>query len=453
MAALAVSVLMLATSAGPAAAIAPPNPNPSALVQQFPSGPPQVTEQKSLCGKLSASSSSDVKQPSAASKLLNLPAASRYSTGSGVKVATIGTGVQPSNRFKRLSPGGDFVSSGDGLKDCDGFGTMAAGIIAARPSPADGVVGIAPDAELLAIRQTSSAFAAKDDKSASRSPMAMSTYGDVQTLAYAVVSAVRQGADVIHIGGVSCAGPNASLNDAALGAALQYAHRRNVVVVAPAGNLIEECGNQNTGVNPADPEQNGWDALNTVVSPGWYSRYVLTVGGVESTTGTPWEKSMHGPWVAVAAPATELTSIGFGGDAVNRQEGKDTPTTVNDTGYAAAYVAGLAALIKSRFPDLGADAVMRRITATAHGSGSGRDHTIGYGVIDPVAALSDTVAAAPGAPGDTTHPIAAPDADEGMSMARKVGVIGTAVCLLAALTAWMITIPRRRLQKLTEDDY
>lgn len=441
------------TSAGPAAAVAPPTADRGSLVLNVPSGPPQATEQKLLCGKPFASSPADVRAPSAAQQLMEVSAAQRYSTGAGVTVAVIDTGVTPSDRFKRVVPGGDFVSSSNGLNDCDGHGTMVAGVIAGRRSFNDGFVGMAPDSTILAIRQTSLSFAPKDNGAGGEAAgIAASSYGNVQTLAYAVVAAVQKGANVINISEVACAPAGSDLHDKALGAALRYAYEHDVVVVAAAGNLEDPCKTQNTGVNPANPAAGGWDSLNTVVSPAWYSRYVLTVGGVDSTTGSPWSNSIHGPWVSVAAPATDIVSVGLRGQAVNRQEGQQGPIALNGTSFAAPYVAGLAALIKSRYRGISAAEVMHRITATAHGPGSGRDNVIGYGVVDPVAALSDSIPTSQQTVADSKA-IAPPEAYTTDQTPRTVAFIGAGACLLIAAIWWLLTIPKRRLRKLSEDDY
>lgn len=450
----AVCCALWASSAAPAAAVTPPVADPSHLVQRVPGGPPDPTEQKALCGAPSASSPDSVRDPSPAQKLMEVQAAHRYSTGAGVTVAVIDTGVQPSKRFKKLVGGGDFVSSGDGLRDCDGHGTVVAGIIAGKSSPDDGFVGMAPDATILSIRQTSLTYAVKGSSNQSAAgDISSGSYGNVQTLAYAVVAAVQKGADVINISEVACAPAGSSLNDKQLGAALQFAYRRNVVVVAAAGNLVEPCKTQNTGVNPANPAAKGWDSLNTVVTPAWYQDYVLTVGGVDSKTGSAWPLSIHGPWVSAAAPATEVTSVGAKGQAVNRQQGKEGMTTLDGTSFAAPYVAGLAALIKSKYKGISAEDVIHRITATAHGAGSGRDDAIGYGVVDPVAALSDSVPPRADAASTEGRRIDPPGAHPPNQAARNVALVGTGICLLAALCWWLITMPRRRLRKLNEDDY
>lgn len=72
-------------------------------------------------------------------------------------MAIIDTGVQPGPRLPNVDAGGDFVESTDGLTDCDGHGTLVAGIVAGQPGN-DGFSGVAPAARLLSIRAMSTKF-------------------------------------------------------------------------------------------------------------------------------------------------------------------------------------------------------------------------------------------------------------------------------------------------------
>ena len=76
-------------------------------------------------------------------------------------------------------------------------------------------------------------------------------------------------------------------------------------------------------------------------------------------------------------------------------QGQDGPIPIAGTSFAAAYVSGLAALLKQRFPDLTPAQIINRITATARHPGGGVDNYVGAGVIDPVAALTWDVPAGP----------------------------------------------------------
>ena len=123
------------------------------------------------------------------------------------------------------------------------------------------------------------------------------------------------------------------------------------------------------------------------MSPAWYSPLALTVGGI-GQTGQPSTFSMSGPWVGVAAPAENIIALGYDGNPVNALNGQDGPIPINGTSFASAYVSGLAALLRQRFPDLTAAQIINRITATARHPGGGVDNFVGAGVIDPVAALT-----------------------------------------------------------------
>lgn len=81
--------------------------------------------------------------------------------GQGKTVAVIDTGVNPHPRLQHgLRDGGSSIPKGGALTDCDGHGTIVAGIIAADEDPTNqtGYVGVAPDAAIVSIRQSSSLF-------------------------------------------------------------------------------------------------------------------------------------------------------------------------------------------------------------------------------------------------------------------------------------------------------
>ena len=59
------------------------------------------------------------------------------------------------------------------------------------------------------------------------------------------------------------------------------------MIVAAAGNIGNEGGNdckQNPIYNPLTPnDPRDWAGVTTVVTPAWFSDYVLTVGAVDAT--------------------------------------------------------------------------------------------------------------------------------------------------------------------------
>ncbi|MGV0602661.1 S8 family serine peptidase, partial [Mycolicibacterium pulveris] len=183
------------------------------------------------------------------------------------------------------------------------------------------------------------------------------------SLARAVVHAANLGAQVINISEAACYKVTRPIDEASLGAAINYAvNVKNAVVIVAAGNTGQDC-TQNPPPDPALPaDPRGWEQVQTVVSPAWYSPLVLTVGGI-AENGQPSSFSMSGPWLGAAAPAENLTALGYDGNPVNALHGEDGLIPISGTSFAAAYVSGLAALLKQRFPELTPAQIINRITA------------------------------------------------------------------------------------------
>ncbi|MGW5386490.1 type VII secretion-associated serine protease mycosin [Nocardia sp. NPDC003963] len=433
---LAVAGLLVAVMSGGRPhnvfAVSPPQIDPAALgVASAVQGPLEPTEQRWLCAEPLLTGSPPRDLP-AAQRMLEQSQAWQFSTGAGQKVAVIDTGVNRHPRLPALQPGGDFVSDTDGTVDCDGHGTLVAGLIGARPSPDDGFAGVAPDAEIVAIRQSSEAFEARGNSPADPSgEIVAGGYGNVLTLAAAIVRAVDLGATVINISEVACGPIGSAPPDAALGAAVKHAYDRNVVVVVAAGNLEQgrTCSQQNEG--------NGWGAVQTVVSPAWFTPYVLAVASVEAD-GTASPFSIRGPWVDVAAPGRAIVSLdsrpGSTG-LVNSIPSADGPGNIDGTSFSVAFVSGLATLVRARYPELNAQQVMDRIVRTAQAPGAGRDDAIGHGLIDPVAALTAYLPDRPETAAVTARAIRPPAPPPSIDPTpRYVAGIGSAI-LLAGLAA------------------
>ncbi|MEU7766904.1 type VII secretion-associated serine protease mycosin [Nocardia sp. NPDC049190] len=431
-------------AAVPARTVGPPVVDPGLLPPpNLPPRPSEETEQKSVCQRPVLTGPPPRTAP-LAQRQLDLSAAWQFSRGYGQTVAVIDTGVNFHPRLPILIPGGDYVSDSDGLVDCDGHGTLVAGLIAARPSPGDGFSGVAPDAAVLAIRQLSLAFEAKDfNRRQQQGDLAGSGYGHVLTLAFAVIRAVELGATVINISEVACAVVGEPIGDGALGAAVKFAHDRNVVVVAAAGNLQQNgpCKAQNDGV--------GWSAVRTVATPAWFSDYVLSVAAVDPDgAGSPF--SIHGPWVSVAAPGRGVISLDSGPGSVGLvnatpgDQGELHP--IDGTSFSSAYVSGVVALVRSRFPEMSARQVMDRIIRTAHAPGAGRDDIIGAGMIDPVAALTAQLPTQPVEIGATVpKPVAAPPPPAREDpWPTRIATAGTLACLGALGIGYTVSIPYRR---------
>lgn len=386
------AALALALTAMPASANPVPKPDPRPPAGGLPAGgkpaPAYPVERgRGPCnGVQQAASGSTVPAPQ---RFLNVAHAWTFARGRGQTVAVIDTGVARHPRLPGLAGGGDYVNGGDGLEDCDVHGTVVAGIIAAAEAPGDRFAGVAPEARIVGIRQSSAMF----QKKGAREPQPgerPNSVGDLGSLARAIRHAADfPGVTVINISEVSCqAGPFA---DGPVGAAVQYATvQRNVVIVAAAGNADAGSGcAENAGLlDPARPQSDPWKKVSTFVSPAWYDD-VLTVGSVNAA-GVASKFTVAGPWVDVAAPGEEIVSLDprSGGLASAKVTEQGTAQPNSGTSFAAPFVAGTVALVRERFPQLSAREVMARIKNTAHPPAEGWNPQVGHGIIDPVAAVT-----------------------------------------------------------------
>jgi serine protease len=285
-------------------------------------------------------------------KELDVSAAWPIATGAGVTVAVIDSGVDATHvdLAGQVLPGLDLVDSkGNGDTDLVGHGTTVSAIIAGKDDGA-GVVGIAPQAKILPVRVL-------DQEN---------RYDDALIVAKGVRWAVDHGAQVINL---SLGGSGSS---AALAAALDYAFAKDVVVVACTGNLS------------AAPSTGVWYPAR---EPG-----VIAVAGMDRDGDKIWSGSITGPETVVTAPATQLVGARPGGY-----------WKVQGTSFAAPMVAATAALIRSRWPTMSAGEVINRIMKSAKDLGApGRDSTYGYGLVEPVRALTMEIPPVIANPLDTT---------------------------------------------------
>lgn len=526
---VAVTVVALLTAmlsnAPTALAIEPPSVDPAIVPPDGTPGPEQAMRQSNVCARAISVATPDVGKPAPGFAMLNIAKAWQYSTGNGVAVAVIDTGVNPSPRLP-VVPGGDYIMGGDGLTDCDAHGTIVASLISAAPkgapmpapmppipafappsgappasgapippateqqsgpaippplapvqstgeqpspSPADapangpgelepgaadnpevpppapdapdGVVGVAPHASVISIRQSSRAYEPESPE-----PGDMETRrkaGTVATLARAIVHAANLGAKVINVSVTACVSAADPLDQRAIGAAVWYAATvKDAVIVAAAGNEGEDGCAQNPALNPLDTrDARDWKHVKTVSSPSWFTDYVLSVGAVDNS-GAPLNKSLAGPWVGTAAPGVGIMGLSpQTGGPVNayppiRPGERNVPFW--GTSFSAAYVSGVAALVRAKYPQLTAHQVINRILQTSHNPPRGIDNEVGYGVVDPVAALTFDVPAgdrqAPDAQTRLITPPAAPPPPDHRARTFAVAFAGmvTAALILAA---------------------
>lgn len=428
--------------APPAQAVTPPVVDDSFLPKPGPPTPPRPTRQQERCVAAPPSDSGTAEAGQLTG--LDLQRVWQFTRGAGQTVAVIDTGVARHRLLPHLVPGGDYVYTEDGTADCDGHGTVVAGIIGAEPdSDKSSFSGIAPDATIISIRQSSNKFRATDDPSGSG-------FGDVDTLARAVRTAADMGATVINVSSVACLPTDAGLDDRPLGAALAYAvDVKNAVVVAAAGNVggAGQCPEQNIATDPAQPGQPDWDRVRVVVSPAWYDDYVLTVGSVD-TQGAPSSFSLAGPWVDVAARGEGIVSLDPDGEGlVSSLPTTGDPMPISGTSYAAPVVSGIVALVRSRSPELTARQVMRRIEETAHRPAAGWDPVVGHGVIDAMAAIGADATPPPSRQVTRSRHVSPPDITPTDRRPHRFAVGGAAVCLAIAVAAITMTASAARLRR------
>ena len=439
-------------AAPPAAAISPPGVDPAAKPPDGAPGPVQPMEQHGECSTSGVIAGTDPAVPTPDQLALDLPAAWRASRGDGQLVAVLDTGVRPGPRLPNVDPGGDYAESTNGLTDCDGHGTLVAGIIAGQPGN-DGFAGVAPGARLLSLRVISAKFSPRmpgGDPTLARASV------DVTALARAIVHAADLGARVINISEVTCLPADRSVDQSALGAALRYAAvDKDAVIVAAAGNTGATgsvaggtaCeSNPLTDLSrPTDPRN--WAGVTSVSIPSWWQQYVLSVASL-APDGRPSKFSMAGPWVGIAAPGENIVSVsnGDGGglaDGLPNERQQLVP--LSGTSYAAGYVSGAAALVRSKYPELTAEQVVHRITATAHNGARAPSNVVGAGTLDAVAALTwDLPTTGKPAAAPAKRAAAPPEPAHKDRTPQIVAFGGTAALILAVAVAAAVRARRRK---------
>src|SRR3954464_8234556 len=155
--------------------------------------------------------------------MINADAAHSTSTGSGVVVAVVDTGVLASHEDLQgqLVPGRDFVQSpnDDTPQDENGHGTHVSGIVAAAAHNGKGIEGVAPGAKVMPIRVLDA-----------------NGEGEGDVVAKGIDYAVAHGADVINLSLGSDAIGTIIGGDEKFTQAVQNALNHGVVVIAAAGN-------------------------------------------------------------------------------------------------------------------------------------------------------------------------------------------------------------------------
>jgi subtilisin family serine protease len=235
-----------------------------------------------------------------------------------------------------------------------------AGLIAGRNDDRAGVAGVAPQAKILPVRVLD----------------AKNKYDDATVVASGLRWAVDHGARVINL---SLGGGTRS---DALADALDYATVHDVVVIACTGNVAADATSTEVWYPAREAGVIAVAGLNSSENTA-----APTAGGTTGDGGSGggsdalWAGSLTGAPTVLTAPAVNLVGARPGGY-----------WRVQGTSFAAPIVAGVATLIRSRWPTLDAANVINRLIRTARDLGpAGRDDQYGYGEVNPVAALTASV--------------------------------------------------------------
>ncbi|MEU4392806.1 S8 family serine peptidase [Kribbella sp. NPDC023855] len=257
-------------------------------------------------------------------------------------IAVLDTGVDAGHPdlAGHLLPGYNLFNTALPPNDGDGHGTAVAGIIAAGTGNGAGIAGVAWDAKIRPVKVLDDNGDGSDGK-----------------LVMGINWAVKVGARVINMS-LSSEQPNSVLHDV-----IKNAAAKGVLVVASAGNT----GTAEFSHYPAAyPE-------------------VLSVGATDGN-GVLTSFSSTGSTVDIAAPGFGVTSTAP--RALTPAGSSPYFIELAGTSFAAPVVAGVAALVRNKWPALTPAQVIERLKSTARDAGTrGTDVYYGAGVLDAYHAL------------------------------------------------------------------
>jgi membrane-anchored mycosin MYCP len=374
------------------------------------------------------------RRPSKPLELLDVPQAQRLAAapgqlpGAGVTVAVLDSGIAPHDQVPVVAPH-SVHTGGSAVKALDYHGTAVAGLVAGHPRPGGEPIGIAPGARVVDVQVYGWA------KGTSGQPSQSDSADLVTGLDWLAANADRLQVKVAVVA-------LAVTPDRAVAAAVRKVQSHGVLVVAPSGNRPDpSLGGPLASYATDAPGQDAYADIAPADLPG------VLVAGTTAAGSTPAVNpgSIPNHAVDVVVPTAGAISLALnGGTCV---------LTEPATSWAAAEVAGIAALLFARYAGESPAQISARIIDTASGTGlpaHGAEASpetsryFGAGVVQPVDALTrplvpagdgfSSLAPAP----DRTPPVRPPVAEADVlrhsrHVAVWAGLVGAAVIVVASL--------------------
>ncbi len=247
--------------------------------------------------------------------------------------------------------GWDFYNQDNDPRDDHGHGTAVSGVIAAVADNTLGIAGIAPESKIIPIKVLNSQGS-----------------GFVSH----VISAIRYAADL----GAKVINMSLGVLKNFLSKSLQTSFQNAVSYAKSKGSvLVAAAGNENSRVENSYPAG---------------IKDVIAVGAIEPVTDQRAYFSNFGKLLDFVAPGVDILSLRATGTSFGSSSVVDPAySRASGTSFSSPIVAGVVALIRSKFPLLNFDNIYQRLRSSAVDLGAGGfDNFYGYGLVDALGALT-----------------------------------------------------------------
>lgn len=274
---------------------------------------------------------------------MNVSQAHEFANGKGVKIAVIDSGVdlRHEDLLGSQIKSRDFIPKGR-RSSSTAHGTAVVSLIVANPNNDKGIVGIAPAAELMALR---ACWSNGDSERALCNSF---------TLARAMDFLIHSPPDLINL---SIAGPRDPL----------------------LGRLIDKALANGTVIVAARPDLGGSADLDKAYPAGYDGVLAVTAARAASA-----EMSGGNAWTDTIVAPGEQIMVALPDDGYDFRSGSS---------LAAANASGVIALLLERMPDLDGATIARILKKSQIGNGQGNDKSKGSEVINACRALAEIDAA------------------------------------------------------------